>query len=72
MQITQCPTCGSTRIAKVQRDWAGEFQGKKYRVEALEFYECPVCGERILDREAMRRIEAQSPAFKSRRPKRAA
>ena len=72
MQITQCPTCGSNKIAKVQRDWAGEFQGRKYRVEALEFYECPVCGEQVLDREAMRRIEAQSPAFKSPRPKRAA
>jgi len=60
------------RIARIQRDWTGEFQGKKYRVEALEFYECPVCGEQVLDREAMRRIEAKSPAFRLRRLKRTA
>ena len=72
MRITQCPTCGSARIERIQRDWAGEFQGKKYRVEALQYYECPVCGEQAFDREAMRKIEAQSPAFKSRRLKRTA
>jgi YgiT-type zinc finger domain-containing protein len=56
----------------VQRDWTGEPQGKKYRVESLEFYECPVCGEQVFDREAMQRIEARSPAYKSRRLKRTA
>jgi len=72
MQITQCPTCGSPAIKRIQRDWMGEFQGGRYRVEALQFYECPVCGEQAFDREAMRRIEARSPAFKSRRLKRTA
>lgn len=59
-------------MERVRRDWAGELQGKKYRVEALEFYECPVCGEQVFDREAMQRIEARSPAFQSRRLKRTA
>jgi hypothetical protein len=56
----------------VQRDWTGEFQDKKYSIEALEFYACPACGEQVFDREAMRRIEARSPAFQSRRLKRTA
>jgi YgiT-type zinc finger domain-containing protein len=72
MRITRCPTCGSARIERVQRDWTRDFQGKKYRIEALELHECPVCGEQVFDREAMRSIEARSPAFKSRRLKRTA
>ena len=72
MRITRCPTCGSSKIAPVQRDWTGEAAGKKYRMEALDFYECPDCGEQVFDREAMQKIEAESPAFKSRRLKRTA
>jgi len=34
-----------------------------YTVEELEFYECPDCGEKVYDRDAMRTIEANSPAF---------
>jgi YgiT-type zinc finger domain-containing protein len=56
----------------VRRDWTGEFQGRTYHVEGLELHECPACGEQVFDREAMRGIEAQSPAFKSRRLKRTA
>ena len=62
-KITRCPTCGSDGIEKVQRTLTGEFRGQSYSVPALEFYECPNCGERVYDREAMRRIEANSPAF---------
>ncbi len=71
IKITICPTCGSDKIRKVQRDWTDEFQGQSYTVPALEFYECPNCGERIYDREAMRRIEACSPAFAKPRTPRA-
>jgi len=63
LRITVCPSCGSTKIKKVCRDWSGEFQGRSYTVSSLEFYECPVCGERVYDRQAMRRIEEHSPAF---------
>ena len=28
-----------------------------------EFHECPACGEKVYDREAMRKIEAHYPAF---------
>ena len=61
--IQVCPSCGSDNIKKVRRKWVGEYQGQSYAVENLEFYECPDCGEKLYDREAMRRIEARSPAF---------
>jgi len=63
IQITICPSCGSDKIKKMQHDWTGKFQGRSYTVPSLEFYECPDCGERIYDRQAIRRIEAHSPAF---------
>jgi|LGVE01.1.fsa_nt_gb YgiT-type zinc finger domain-containing protein len=66
IQITICPSCASKRIKTVRQDWTGKFQGQSYTVPSLEFYECPDCGERIYDREAMRRIEAHSPAFAMR------
>jgi YgiT-type zinc finger domain-containing protein len=67
MIINRCPTCGSDLIVKTRRNWTGEFRGQTYEVADLEFYECPVCGERVFDREAMRTIEAQSPAFSGSR-----
>jgi len=63
LKITICPSCGSGNIRKVRRTWRGEFQGQRYSVPSLEFYECPDCGEKVYDREAMRKIEAHSPAF---------
>jgi YgiT-type zinc finger domain-containing protein len=63
LRITVCPTCGSTKIKKVCRDWSGESHGRSYTVPALEFYECPACGEKVYDRQAMRKIESHSPAF---------
>jgi len=73
LKITTCPTCGSKRIKKLKRDWTDEFQGKTFTVPTLEFHECPDCGERLYDAQAMRKIEAHSPAFaKQRTRKRAA
>jgi YgiT-type zinc finger domain-containing protein len=63
MNITNCPSCGSAKIKKVRRKWSGDYQGQRYVVEHLEFYECPDCDERVYDPEAMRAIEAKSPAF---------
>jgi len=60
LEINTCPSCGSDRV---RRTWTGEFQGQRYSVPDLEYYECPRCGERVYNREAMRRIEARSPAF---------
>ncbi len=61
--ITKCPSCGSEKITKVRRKWSGEYKGQLYTVDNLEFYECPDCDERVYDPEAMRAIEANSPAF---------
>ena len=72
MEIKICPSCGSRRIAKLCRDWDGDFEGKRYVVRDLEYYECPACGEQVFDREAMRKIEARSPAFAQARMKRTA
>jgi len=63
IRITKCPTCGSRRIKKVRRNWKGSYRGKTYVVPALEYYACPDCGEEVYDRDAMRKIEAHSPAY---------
>jgi len=70
--ISICPSCGSRRIEKLRRNWDGNFEGKHYVVPDLEYYECPACGECVFGREAMRKIEARSPAFERTRMKRSA
>jgi len=62
IEITICPTCGSNKIKKVKRDWTNDFKGEVYTVPDLEFHECPACGEMLCDAQAMRKIEAHSPA----------
>jgi predicted RNA-binding Zn-ribbon protein involved in translation (DUF1610 family) len=62
-KITKCPSCGSVKIKRMRREWSGEYKGQCYTVESLEFHECPDCKERVYDPEAMRAIEANSPAF---------
>jgi YgiT-type zinc finger domain-containing protein len=69
LEITQCPTCGTDQIKQVCRDWTGVYHGQAYVVPALTFYECPVCGERVFEREALAKIQAYSPAFAKRPPK---
>lgn len=69
--IHACPTCGSRRIKRVRRDFVDEFRGKRYSVPDLEFHECPACGEQVFQAEAMRKIEAVSPAFAGRRRRKA-
>lgn len=59
LEITFCPTCGSDEIKKVRRNWTGEIEGRTYHVPDLEFYQCPACWERVLDRKALRRIASQ-------------
>lgn len=63
LKITKCPHCGSAKIKRVKRNWTGDFQGQVYTVVGLEFYECPTCDEKIYDRQAMKKIEAHSPAY---------
>ncbi len=70
VKITICPTCGSKKIKVVRRNSMREFGGERYTVPDLEFHECAACGERVYDREAMRKIEAHSPAFAKTRARR--
>ncbi len=63
IKITICPTCGSDNIKKVRRNWTSKIQGKTYVVPNLEYYECPVCDEKVYDREATQKIESYSPVF---------
>ncbi len=63
LNIKTCPSCGSGKVKKVRRNWTGSFKGKRYTVPNLQYYGCPDCGEKVYDRDAMREIEARSPAF---------
>jgi len=63
-QIKTCPTCGSNRIRHVVHDVSRHAvrEGQTYIVPAVELYDCPVCGEKVYDREAMLKI-ADSSGF---------
>jgi len=63
LQIKTCPTCGSDQILCVVRDITRTFKGQAYTVPQVEFYDCPHCGEKVYDCEAMLKIEAYSPAY---------
>ncbi|MEX0804536.1 MAG: YgiT-type zinc finger protein, partial [Candidatus Binatia bacterium] len=63
LKIAICLSCGSDKIKKVRRNWAGCFKGKKYTVPHLRYYECQDCGEKVYDRDTMRDFETHSPAF---------
>jgi YgiT-type zinc finger domain-containing protein len=72
INITICPTCGSNKIKKVRRRWTGKVKDKTYTVPNLEYYECPDCGEKVYDREAMQRIESYSPVFSKKEERKTA
>ena len=67
LQIKTCPTCGSDKIKRVTRDLTRNHKGKPYTVPMVEFYECPNCGEKVYDHEAMLKIESHSPAYRKPR-----
>ena len=71
IKITTCPTCGSKKIKRVRKNETFEYKGQPYTVRGLEFEECPDCGERLYDSEAMQKIQAVSPAYAKRREKEA-
>jgi len=65
--IKSCPTCGSKKFRRVRRNWKNSFKSQTYVVPALEFWECPDCGEEAFDHAAMQKIAAHSPAYVKRR-----
>lgn len=62
--IKTCPICGSDKIGRVVRDITRNYKGQNYTVPKVVYYDCPNCGEKVYDREAMRKIEAYSPAYR--------
>ena len=62
IKLSVCPNCCSEKLKKVRKTVSGTRQGKRYSVPAVEFHECPDCGERIYDPTAMRQIEHRSHA----------
>lgn len=62
LQIKTCPTCGSDKIRRVARDIVRKYKEQTYTIPKVEFYDCPNCGEKVYDREAMLKIKAYSPA----------
>ena len=66
LQIKTCQTCGSNKIKRVVRDVTRKYKGQTYTVPKVEFYECPNCGEKVYDREAMLKIESYSPAYRKK------
>ena len=65
-KISECPTCHGRSIKRIRKNLRRAFQGQSYIVPNLEFEECPDCGERLFDHDAMRKIEAHSPAYAKR------
>ena len=63
LQIKTCPTCGSEKIRRVVRDITRKYKGQSYTVPKVSFYDCPNCGEKIYDHEAMLKIKTYSPAY---------
>ena len=58
---------GMRQDQEVRRKWTARFQRKTYMVPNLEFHECADCGEKVYNPQAMRRMEAASPAFARKR-----
>jgi YgiT-type zinc finger domain-containing protein len=69
LKITVCPNCGSRKLKAVQRDLVRSIGGQRYTVPALEFHECPTCGEKLFGPDAMLKIQSVSPAYSGRRDK---
>jgi len=64
IDITQCPSCGSSKIKKVRGPVSHVFEGETYTVPGVTYYVCPNCGERVYDGEAVAKMQAASPAFR--------
>lgn len=64
MEITHCPSCGSRKIRKVRGTVSHEFEGETYTVAGVTYYQCPNCGERVYDGEAVDKMQAASPAYR--------
>jgi len=65
--LTKCPSCGSRKIKRVTRDYAGVYRGQPYKVPDVQFDECPDCGEQVFDGEMVERIQSHRPVVRRAR-----
>jgi YgiT-type zinc finger domain-containing protein len=68
--VRTCPTCGVGKLRRVTRDVECNFRGHVYIAPDIEFSECPNCGEKLYDQQALRKMESFRP--KGRRKARVA
>lgn len=66
----KCPSCGSRKIKLVRGDYRTTARGKPITVRGVSRHECPICGEVLLDYDAVKKIELRR--FAARRPRRLA
>jgi YgiT-type zinc finger domain-containing protein len=59
-----CPTCESTEIRTIRSDYPATVRGRQVVIPDLERQECPVCGEVLFDRAAMKKIQSYWPETK--------
>jgi YgiT-type zinc finger domain-containing protein len=64
IDITHCPSCGSSKIKKVRGPVSHVVGGETYTVPGVTYHACPDCGERVYDGEAVSKMQAVSPAFR--------
>ena len=64
LHIKTCPTCGSDKIKRVVRGVTRKYKGQTYIVPKVGFYDCPNCGGKVYDHEALLKIGAYSPAYR--------
>jgi len=64
IDIIHCPSCGSGKIKKIRGPVSHAFEGVTYTVRGVTYHECPDCGERVYDAEAVSKMQAASPAFR--------
>ncbi|MGI8908603.1 MAG: YgiT-type zinc finger protein [Candidatus Sumerlaeaceae bacterium] len=65
--VRNCPTCNDPAMKLVIRDLRRSWKGISYVVPGLQFWECQKCGEVIFSPEAVRQIEAVSPAYQKKK-----
>jgi YgiT-type zinc finger domain-containing protein len=65
MNINTCPSCGNTKIKKIRGPVSHQFKGETYTVPGVTYYACPECGERVYDSDAVSKMQAASPAFRT-------
>ena len=63
MDIAQCPGCGSPRIKKVTGRLRRVCEGQSYIVQDVTYHRRADCGDQVYGPEAVRRIQAESPAY---------